>query len=77
MCARIVAMKEMIHASCRGERQRVNGHVRQQQPALTAAIEIVARANGSPMMFPKLMRLRPYWGLEYSIFPSDGERSEP
>jgi hypothetical protein len=26
----------------------------------TAAIEIVARANGSPMMFPMLMRLRPY-----------------
>jgi len=77
MCARIVAMKEMIHASCRAERQRVDQHARQQQTALTAAIEIVARANGSPMMFPKLMRLRPYWGLEYSIFPSDGERSEP
>ena len=44
---------------------------------LTVAIEIVARANGSPMMFPKLMRLRPYWALEYSILPSDGERSEP
>jgi hypothetical protein len=38
---------------------------------------MVARANGSPIMFPMLTRLRPYWGLEYSIFLSDGERSDP
>lgn len=44
---------------------------------LTPAIEIVASANGSPIMFPRLMRLRPYWGLEYSIFLSDGESSDP
>ena len=58
-------------------RSRRTTHSLGPKSKLTVAIEIVARANGSPMMFPKLMRLRPYWALEYSIFPSDGERSEP
>jgi hypothetical protein len=40
---------------------------------LTAAMEMVARANGSPIMFPRLTRLRAYWLLEYSIFLIDGE----
>ena len=80
----MVAANEMIHASCRQQRQYVNtgdpwAHWQQQagRARLTAAIEMVARAKGSPMMFPRLMRLRPYWALEYSIFVSDGERSEP
>lgn len=81
----MVATNEMVHASCRQRRQHVNtlairGHCCQQHVGcarLTAAIEMVARAKGSPMMLPKLMRLRPYWALEYSILVSDGERSEP
>jgi hypothetical protein len=44
---------------------------------LTVAIEMVASANGSPMIFPRLIRLRPYGGREYSIFLSDGEWSDP
>jgi len=39
----------------------------------TADIEMVARANGSPITFPRLMRLRPYWTREFSIFLSEGE----
>ena len=41
---------------------------------LTAAIEIVARAKGSPMIFPIWMPLRPYC-LDSIL--SDGECSEP
>jgi hypothetical protein len=41
---------------------------------LTAEIEIVARAKGSPMMLPIEMPLRlPYWTRECSILRSDGE----
>jgi hypothetical protein len=46
---------------------------------LTTEMEIVARANGSPITFPMLNPLRgePYCALEFSIFLSDGEWREP
>ena len=46
---------------------------------LTAEIEMVARANGSPTTFPKLMPLwaEPYCTRECSIFLSDGEWRDP
>lgn len=43
------------------------------------AMEMVARAKGSPRMLPIWIPLRraPYIILELSIFASDGEASEP
>lgn len=43
---------------------------------LTAEMEMVARANGSPMMLPTSMPRRLFC-LLYSILRSDGEWSEP
>lgn len=46
---------------------------------LTVAMEMVARAKGSPRMLPIWIPLRrePYIILELSILASDGEASEP
>lgn len=43
---------------------------------LTAEIEMVARANGSPIMLPPWMPRRRYC-LLFSILRRDGEWSEP
>lgn len=43
---------------------------------LTAEMDMVARANGSPMMLPTSMPRRLFC-LLYSILRSDGEWSEP
>lgn len=43
----------------------------------TMAIEMVAKAKGSPSTLPTWMPLRPYWPRECSIFRSDGECREP
>jgi len=42
-----------------------------------AEMERVARAKGSPMMFPMRIPFRPYEALEFSIFLNDGECSDP
>jgi hypothetical protein len=44
---------------------------------LTMAMEMVAKAKGSPRMFPKLTFLRAPYCLEWSILASDGGLSDP
>lgn len=44
---------------------------------LTIEMEIVAKAKGSPRIFPIWMPFRRPYPRELSIFPSDGECAEP
>ena len=55
-----------------------SGFNRTRDEQRTKAMEMVARAKGSPMTLPTLtVPLRPYWAREVSIFLNDGECREP
>ena len=68
----------MSNASYYSQSQQLKLVAKVRTKQLTDEMEMVARAKGSPIMFPMRMPLRPpYWPLEFSIFLNDGECSEP
>lgn len=65
-------MKEITHANCHFWSATDCTQDVDSDRRLTAEIEMVARAKGSPMMLPVSTPRRPYC-LEFSILRKDGE----